>query len=94
MVLMVNSVGAVVAATWLHDYATRVRGVMMAAAAFEINLYVPLAQPALRLALKFKPELQVTSYIRPGMLTHCAANAQAYAADPLDYPPNFGTGAA
>jgi alpha-beta hydrolase superfamily lysophospholipase/2-polyprenyl-3-methyl-5-hydroxy-6-metoxy-1,4-benzoquinol methylase len=83
MVLVANSVGAVIAATWLHDYAPRVRGVVMAAAAFEINLYVPLAQPALRLALKFKPELQVTSYIRPGMLTHCAANAQAYAADPL-----------
>jgi SAM-dependent methyltransferase len=78
-----NSVGAVVAATWVHDYAPRIRGLMMAAAAFQIKLYVPLAKPALRFARRFKPELFVTSYIRPGMLTHSADEAQAYAADPL-----------
>ena len=81
--VVANSVGAVIAATWLHDYAPRVRGMVMAAAAFDINLYVPLAKPALRLALKFAPDLAVTSYIRSGMLTHSAAQAQAYDADPL-----------
>ncbi|WP_394789287.1 bifunctional alpha/beta hydrolase/class I SAM-dependent methyltransferase [Rhodoferax sp.] len=83
MVIVANSVGAVIAATWLHDYAPRVRGVVMAAAAFDINLYVPLAKPALRLALKFNPNLTVTSYIRSGMLTHSSTQAQAYDADPL-----------
>ncbi|GJI97105.1 hypothetical protein RugamoR57_38230 [Duganella caerulea] len=83
ILVVANSVGAVVAATWLHDYAPRVRGVIMAAAAFDINLYVPLAKPALRFARRFKPELFVTSYIRPGMLTHSAQEAAAYAADPL-----------
>ena len=83
ILIVANSVGAVIAATWLHDYAARVRGVVMAAAAFDINLYVPLAKPALRLALRFKPGLTVTSYIRPGMLTHSVAQALAYGADPL-----------
>jgi alpha-beta hydrolase superfamily lysophospholipase/SAM-dependent methyltransferase len=83
MVLVANSVGAVVAATWVHDYAPRIRGLVMAAAAFQIKLYVPLAKPALRFARRFKPELFVTSYIRPGMLTHSADEARAYAADPL-----------
>lgn len=83
MLIVANSVGAVIAATWLHDYATRVRGVVMAAAAFSINLYVPLAKPALRLATSFKPELFVKSYIRPLMLTHSEEQAQAYQADPL-----------
>lgn len=83
IVVVANSVGAVIAATWLHDYAPRVRGVVMAAAAFDINLYVPLAAPALALAIKFKPELFVSSYIRPGMLTHSPQEAQAYGADPL-----------
>jgi alpha-beta hydrolase superfamily lysophospholipase/SAM-dependent methyltransferase len=83
MLIVANSVGAVIAATWLHDYATRVRGVIMAAAAFDINLYVPLAKPALRLATCFKPALFVTSYIRSSMLTHSAAQAQAYDDDPL-----------
>ncbi|MFK3741515.1 bifunctional alpha/beta hydrolase/class I SAM-dependent methyltransferase [Massilia sp. TN1-12] len=83
IVVVANSVGAVVAATWLHDYAPRIRGLVMAAAAFQIKLYVPLAEPALRFARRFKPELFVTSYIRPGMLTHSAQEAAAYAADPL-----------
>ncbi|MFP5394387.1 MAG: lysophospholipase, partial [Gammaproteobacteria bacterium] len=83
MVVVANSVGAVIAATWLHDYAPRVRGVIMAAAAFSIKLYVPLAKPALRLARRFKPDLAVTSYIRPGMLTHSVEEARAYASDPL-----------
>ena len=83
MLIVANSVGAVIAATWLHDYAPRVRGVVMAAAAFDINLYVPLAKPALRLATCFKPDLFVTSYIRSSMLTHSTEQAQAYDADPL-----------
>lgn len=82
-IVVANSVGAVIAATWLHDYAPRVRGVVMAAAAFEIKLYVPLAKLALRLALGFAPDLNVTSYIKPTMLTHSEEEAQAYAEDPL-----------
>ncbi len=83
MVLVANSVGAVIAATWLHDHAPQIRGVAMAAAAFEIKLYIPLAVPALKLGLGFKPGLQVTSYIRPGMLTHSIEEARAYGQDPL-----------
>ena len=83
IVVVANSVGAVVAATWVHDYAPRIRGLIMAAAAFQIKLYVPLAQPALRAARCFKPDLFITSYIRLGMLTHSAEEARAYAADPL-----------
>ncbi len=83
IVVVANSVGAVVAATWVHDYAPRIRGLVMAAAAFRIKLYVPLAKPALRFARRFKPDLSVTSYIRPGMLTHSKKEAVAYAADPL-----------
>jgi alpha-beta hydrolase superfamily lysophospholipase/SAM-dependent methyltransferase len=83
IVVVGNSVGAVVASTWIHDYAPRIRGVILAAAAFEIKLYVPLAKPALRFARRFKPDLTVTSYIRPSMLTHSKEEAAAYAADPL-----------
>jgi alpha-beta hydrolase superfamily lysophospholipase/ubiquinone/menaquinone biosynthesis C-methylase UbiE len=83
IVVIANSVGAVIAATWMHDYAPRIRGVVMAAAAFDINLYVPLAKPSLRFALRFKRDLFVTSYIRPSMLTHSKEQARAYTDDPL-----------
>lgn len=83
VLVVANSVGAVVAATWVHDYAPRIRGLVMAAAAFAIKLYVPLAKPGLRFARRFKPDLFVTSYIRSTMLTHSAEQARAYDADPL-----------
>ena len=83
MIVISNSVGAVVAATWVHDYAPRIRGLVMAAAAFHIKLYVPFARPMLRLARCFRPELSVASYIRPRMLTHSRDEAEAYAADTL-----------
>ncbi|WP_429220209.1 bifunctional alpha/beta hydrolase/class I SAM-dependent methyltransferase [Aeromonas veronii] len=83
ILVVANSVGAVVAATWLHDYAPQIRGVIMAAAAFSIKLYVPFAKPALRLMRAVKPDLFVTSYIRSSMLTHSHEQALAYDADPL-----------
>lgn len=83
IVVVANSVGAVLAATWLHDYGRRVRGLIMAAAAFHIKLYVPLAKPALRMGLRIKPNLAVTSYIRSSMLTHSTEQAALYDSDPL-----------
>ena len=83
IVVVANSVGAVIAAAWLHDYGRRVRGVIMAAAAFHIKLYVPLAKPALRLGLRINPKLAVTSYIRSSMLTHSKEQAALYDSDPL-----------
>lgn len=83
IVIVANSVGAVIAATWVHDYAPRIRGIVMAAAAFDINLYVPFAKAGLRFAMRFKPDLFVTSYIRPSMLTHSKEQALAYDQDPL-----------
>ncbi|PJG59935.1 bifunctional alpha/beta hydrolase/class I SAM-dependent methyltransferase [Aeromonas cavernicola] len=83
VLVVANSIGAVVAATWLHDYAPRVRGVIMAAAAFNIKLYIPLAKPALRLLRCFKKDIFVDSYIRPSMLTHSREQVHSYEADPL-----------
>lgn len=83
ILIVANSVGAVIAATWLHDYAPRVRGVIMAAAAFSIKLYIPFAKAGLRLATCFQPDLFVSSYIRSSMLTHSRQQAQAYDSDPL-----------
>lgn len=83
VLVVANSVSAVIAATWLHDYAPRIRGLIMAASAFRIKLYVPFAKAALRIGCRLKPDLSVTSYIRPSMLTHATEQAIAYQADTL-----------
>src|SRR4029450_8577357 len=47
--IIAQSVGAVVVATWAHDYAPRIRGLVLASPAFKVKLYVPFALPGLRL---------------------------------------------
>ena len=83
MVLVANSVGAVTAAAWVHDFAPRVRAMVLAAPAFRIRLYVPFAIPGLRLLSKFRPRANISSYVKAKMLTHDAEQAQAYDDDQL-----------
>ncbi len=83
MILVAHSVGAVVAATWVHDYAPRIRGLVLATPAFRVRLYVPAAIPLLRLLHCLKPEAVISSYVKARMLTHDPEWAASYAADPL-----------
>jgi alpha-beta hydrolase superfamily lysophospholipase/SAM-dependent methyltransferase len=77
------SVGAVIAAAWVHDFAPPIRAMVLAAPAFRVKLYVPLAVPSLRLKEKVLPGGSVKSYVKAKMLTHDAEQAAAYDADPL-----------
>lgn len=82
-VVIANSVGAVVSAAWVHDYAPRIRAMVLAAPAFSIKLYVPFALPLLRLQTKLQKAPFVTSYERPSMLTSDPVEVDAYTQDEL-----------
>lgn len=86
MAVVSQSVGSVLAAAWVHDYAPPIRALVLAAPAFRVKLYVPGAIPALRLLNKFKPVSFIKSYVRPQMLTHDAAQSRLYARDELISP--------
>jgi alpha-beta hydrolase superfamily lysophospholipase/phosphatidylglycerophosphate synthase/SAM-dependent methyltransferase len=81
--LIAHSVGAVIAATWVHDYAPPVCGMALLAPAFDVKLYVPLAIPALRIKRALLGPCHVKSYVRSRVLTHDRAEQQAYDADEL-----------
>lgn len=81
-VVLAHSVGAVVATAWVHDYAPRLRGLVLGTPAFKVRLYVPFAIPALRLKEKLFGPGEVKSYVKAKMLTHDPEQAAAYAADP------------
>ena len=49
IVVIAQSVGAVLVATWVHDYAPKIRGMVLASPAFKVKLYVPFARPGLHL---------------------------------------------
>ncbi|RQS60726.1 alpha/beta fold hydrolase [Burkholderia sp. Bp8963] len=83
MAVVGQSVGAVLAATWAHDYAPPIRCLVVASPAFHIKLYVPFARPGLRLMHKLRGLFYVNSYVKPKFLTHDPERIASYAADPL-----------
>ena len=83
MVVLAQSVGAVLAAAWAHDYAPTVRGLILGSPAFRIKLYVPFARQAIALRLKLCGNFFVNSYVKAGLLTHDQERAASFKADPL-----------
>ena len=83
ILVVANSVASVVASTWLHDYAPRIRAMVLVAPAFRVKLYVPFALTGLRLLDKVKRDAVIKSYVKPMMLTSDRAMADDYANDPL-----------
>ena len=81
--LVAHSVGAVVAAAWVHDYAPPVRALVLATPAFRVKLYVPLAVPGLRVLQAVRPRAYIRSYVGGRLLTHDRQEARRYDADPL-----------
>jgi len=78
-----QSVGAVLAAAWVHDYAPPIRALVLASPAFRIKLYVPLAMPGLRLMYRLRGRFFVNSYVKPKLLTHDPERIASYQSDPL-----------
>ena len=78
-----QSVGAVLAAAWAHDYAPRIRALALAAPAFAIKLYVPLARAGIRIAQAPRGSVAVKSYVRGAWLTRDPERAATYESDPL-----------
>lgn len=81
--VVAQSVGAVVAATWVHDYAPKIRALVLASPAFRVRLYVPLARPGLRLLRRLRGNFDVQSYVKARMLTHDPSRAASFDTDPL-----------
>jgi alpha-beta hydrolase superfamily lysophospholipase len=78
-----QSVGAVLVATWVHDYAPKIRCMVLATPAFKVKLYVPLARLTLRLLHRVIGNFHVNSYVKPRALTHDPERITSYESDPL-----------
>lgn len=81
--VVAQSVSAVLVATWLHDYAPKIRAVVLAAPAFNVKLYVPLARQGLRLMQKIRGNFFVNSYVKAHYLTHDKQRIESYNRDSL-----------
>ncbi|KRP60208.1 bifunctional alpha/beta hydrolase/class I SAM-dependent methyltransferase [Pseudomonas orientalis] len=83
LAVIAQSVGAVIAATWVHDYAPKIRALVLASPAFKVKLYVPFARPGLALMRKFRGNFFVNSYVKAKFLSHDPQRVASYDSDPL-----------
>ena len=83
MAVLAQSVGAVMVSTWAHDYAPKIRCLVLASPAFKVKLYAPFARPGLRLMRALRGNFFVNSYVKSKFLTHDAERQKSFDADPL-----------
>ena len=83
IVVIAQSVGAVIAATWVHDYAPKIKALILASPAFSVKLYIPFAVEGIALWQKLAGQFFVKSYVKGKHLTHDTERAASYHVDPL-----------
>jgi alpha-beta hydrolase superfamily lysophospholipase len=81
--VIAQSVGAVLASTWVHDYAPGIRALVLASPAFDVKLYVPFARQGIALWQALKGTFFVNSYVKARFLTHDPARIASFQSDPL-----------
>mgnify|MGYP000850446558 CR=1 FL=1 len=83
VVVVAQSVGAVMVAAWAHDYAPVIRGLVLVSPAFKVKLYVPLARSGLALLYRLRGLFFVNSYVKGKYLTHDPQRVASFSQDPL-----------
>jgi alpha-beta hydrolase superfamily lysophospholipase len=78
-----QSIGSVLVATWVHDYAPPIRAMVLATPSFSVKLYVPFARFFLGLFYRLFGNFHVKSYVKPTALTHDPERIATYLSDPL-----------
>lgn len=80
-VVIAHSVGGVIAAAWVHDFAPRIAGLVLATPALDVNLIVPGALASIRMMQKLNANATIKSYVRGSWLTRDPHAAAVYDAD-------------
>lgn len=83
LAVVAQSVGAVIVSTWAHDYAPKVRCLVLAAPAFKVKLYVPFARPGLKLLHAWRGNFFVNSYVKAKFLSHDPERIASFENDSL-----------
>ncbi|WP_172148074.1 bifunctional alpha/beta hydrolase/class I SAM-dependent methyltransferase [Pseudomonas tumuqii] len=83
LAVLAQSVGAVLVATWAHDYAPKIRALVLASPAFKVKLYVPFARSGLKLMRTWRGNFFVNSYVKARYLSHDPARIASFDNDPL-----------
>jgi alpha-beta hydrolase superfamily lysophospholipase/ubiquinone/menaquinone biosynthesis C-methylase UbiE len=81
--VIAQSVGAVLAAAWVHDYAPKIRALILASPAFSVKLYAPFAREGIWLWQEMMGRFFVNSYVKAKFLTHDPERIKSFESDKL-----------
>ncbi len=81
--IVAQSVGAVIVSTWVHDYAPKIRCMVLASPAFKVKLYIPFARTLIKIKQLLAGRFVVNSYVKAKYLTHDAERIQSFESDSL-----------
>lgn len=81
--VIAQSVGAVLVSTWVHDYAPKIRAMVLASPAFSVKLYVPFARQGLAIQKALRGNFFVNSYVKAKFLSHEPERIASYDTDSL-----------
>ncbi|WP_128331695.1 bifunctional alpha/beta hydrolase/class I SAM-dependent methyltransferase [Apibacter sp. HY039] len=83
IIIIAQSLGAVIATTWVHDYAPKIKALILTSPAFKLHLRYPGALIAVKIWQKIKGNFYLKSYIKGKELSHDLNRATSYHNDPL-----------
>ncbi len=81
--VIAQSVGAVLVSTWAHDYAPKIRCMVLASPAFKVKLYIPFSRTGIKIKQTISGNFFVNSYVKAKFLTHDPERIASFDADPL-----------
>ena len=81
--VIAQSVGAVLVSAWVHDYAPKIRCMVLASPAFKVKLYVPFARTGIKLMQAVRGNFYVNSYVKANLLTHDPERIASFKTDSL-----------
>lgn len=81
--VIAQSVGAVLVSTWVHDYAPKIRCMVLASPAFKVKLYVPFARSMIKIKQALKGHFYINSYVKAKFLTHDKKRIKSFENDDL-----------
>lgn len=83
IMVIAQSVGAVLVSAWAHDYAPKIRGMILVSPAFKVKLYMPFARTGLSLMQRIHGPFYVNSYVKASFLTHDPERVVSFNQDKL-----------
>jgi len=83
MAVLAQGMGAMLTATWAHDFAPKIRALVLASPTFRLRLYFPFAHSLLKLLYRCRGNFLLKNHLNARLISHDHARIASFNQDPL-----------